>query len=405
MNDSAAAAPAAAAGGGGKYDVGDTVILMNGSLCYEAEVLQVQPVGEAPTAKAKGGRAKSGADEVSYLIRYTKWQRRPEEWVNESFIYPWTEARNKNATNRPPRKAMWAEHKPIVEPTGSNAMQVLADAGESGEGGEGGEAEGSGRRSGRARAAAAAAAEASAEEDAGAGRKRQRRPTEKARVESDAGSGRGGGGRSTTPISEGAEGDAAAALMMGGQAHGDDDADALMGLMKGSAMDAEGEGEGEDDEDDEDDDEGEEGEEEEEEEEDGEEEEEDDKDGGSDDEDDEDAEDAADDLKLILAQQKKNKEEEPKDVLKSPRADKRIDGVAHHRRKGVPMKSFKPLAVISLDGDANSEADGSKADGEAGGPNGGANKNAEDGDSGVLFKPTAGAVRRRKPACPSKSLV
>ena len=58
------AAPAAAASiapgaGGGKFEPGDTVILYNGSLCYEAEVLQVG-TGEAVAAGGKKGSKKGG---------------------------------------------------------------------------------------------------------------------------------------------------------------------------------------------------------------------------------------------------------------------------------------------------------------------------------------------------------
>ena len=39
------------------------------------------------------------------------WPRRPEEWVSEAFVFPWSEAMAKGGTNRPPRKLMWVEHK------------------------------------------------------------------------------------------------------------------------------------------------------------------------------------------------------------------------------------------------------------------------------------------------------
>jgi hypothetical protein len=53
MPPAADAPMVASGGGGGKFDVGDTIILLNGSLCYEADVLQVQGA-DAPAATKKG---------------------------------------------------------------------------------------------------------------------------------------------------------------------------------------------------------------------------------------------------------------------------------------------------------------------------------------------------------------
>ena len=121
----AADAPAAetasggSGGGGGpaevpaaKFQVGAVIILYNGSLRYEAEVLKVslsEPKKSAPAAKGGRGRVASPGPSISYLVRYTKWPRRPEEWVGEAFAYQWDESLAKIVTNRPPRKQMWAE--------------------------------------------------------------------------------------------------------------------------------------------------------------------------------------------------------------------------------------------------------------------------------------------------------
>ena len=101
----AADAPAAetasggSGGGGGpaevpaaKFQVGAVIILYNGSLRYEAEVLKVslsEPKKSAPAAKGGRGRVASPGPSISYLVRYTKWPRRPEEWVGEAFAYQW----------------------------------------------------------------------------------------------------------------------------------------------------------------------------------------------------------------------------------------------------------------------------------------------------------------------------
>ena len=77
--DTSAPAPAAVAGA--QFSEGAMVLLMNGSLCYEAQVVQV----------ADTDMSKKGAPGFSYLVRYTKWLRRPEEWVGEAFVHPHTE--------------------------------------------------------------------------------------------------------------------------------------------------------------------------------------------------------------------------------------------------------------------------------------------------------------------------
>lgn len=63
---------------GGKFEVGQSVILLNGTLCYEAEVLQFAATDPTAATTAKTGAAKKGAAEAggsSYLIRYLKWAR------------------------------------------------------------------------------------------------------------------------------------------------------------------------------------------------------------------------------------------------------------------------------------------------------------------------------------------
>ena len=107
----AAAASADAAPPGAKFQVGAVVILFNGSLRYEAEIVEVTL--NEQTKPAGKGRAKAAptGPTISYLVRYTKWTRRREEWVNEAFVYPWDEAAAKAVTNRPPRNQMWVEHK------------------------------------------------------------------------------------------------------------------------------------------------------------------------------------------------------------------------------------------------------------------------------------------------------
>ena len=102
------AAEAAAA----KFQLGAVIILYNGSLRYEAEVLKVslsEPKKSTPPAKGARGRVASPGPSISYLVRYTKWPRRPEEWVGEAFAYQWDESLAKIVTNRPPRKQMCAE--------------------------------------------------------------------------------------------------------------------------------------------------------------------------------------------------------------------------------------------------------------------------------------------------------
>ena len=119
----AAEAPAAepvsggSGGGGGgpaeaaaaKFQIGAVIILYNGSLRYEAEVLKVslsEPKKSTPPAKGARGRVASPGPSISYLVRYTKWPRRPEEWVGEAFAYQWDDQLAKIVTNRPPRKQM-----------------------------------------------------------------------------------------------------------------------------------------------------------------------------------------------------------------------------------------------------------------------------------------------------------
>lgn len=74
----AAAGEGNAAPAGGKFEVGDTVILFNGSLCYEAEVLQSQLSEWPPSKKRTIGQRKDdekaagGPPVISYLIRYTR---------------------------------------------------------------------------------------------------------------------------------------------------------------------------------------------------------------------------------------------------------------------------------------------------------------------------------------------
>lgn len=228
--DLAAAAAAAAASGPTKFGEGETVILFNGSLCYEAEVLQVQS-GDGAAGGKKGGSKKGG---LSYLIRYTKWPRRPEEWVGDAFVYPWSDAMAKGATNRPPRKAMWVEQKAAATVAGASApmdddaADADADAG-------------GGRRAGRAAKAAAAEDESAAK----AGSKRPRKA-------SDKGDEKGARGRSTTPLSDQDDGSAAAANAMALME--DSDAGALMDLMKGGGP-SDGRGEDDDGEEDEEEDE------------------------------------------------------------------------------------------------------------------------------------------------------
>ena len=406
----------AAAGGSHKFEAGETAILFNGSLCYEAEIIQVQGADAAPPKK---GAKKGSGEGTTYLIRYTKWPRRPEEWVGDSFVYPWSEQLSKSATNRPPRKLMWVEHKAA---SGSAAAAVAASAADD-DGVKDDEAEGTSgpRRGGRAAKPTAIGADA---DESGAGKKRQRKPLDKGAKDKDEGAG-GARGRSTTPLSEQDDGSAAAAAMAAME--GQSDADALMDLMKGGPSDRmaqhEEDGEEEDGEEDDEEDEGEEEEEEEEDDEsnDGEEEDEemDDKERDDDEEEgeDEDDGDAADDLKLLLAQ-KKHKEKESgqapeldSPMLKSPRADKKAVDLKH-RRKGIPLKSLKPLTLISVALDVSARGsdtgDAEGAQGEEGSGNMGTRSvNAPapaPEESGVVSR-LPGAVRRRKPKCPARSLI
>ena len=111
------AEPVVGGGGGGgggaeaaaKFQLGTVIILYNGSLRYEAEVLKVslsEPKKAATPAKGARGRVASPGPSISYLVRYTKWPRRPEEWVGEAFAYQWDDQLAKIVTNRPPRKQM-----------------------------------------------------------------------------------------------------------------------------------------------------------------------------------------------------------------------------------------------------------------------------------------------------------
>lgn len=199
-----------AGGSGSKFEVGETVILFNGSLCYEAEVVQA-----AEGKKGGGvGRKKEGSSDgpsYQYLIRYIRWPRRPEEWVGEAFVLAWTEALAKAATNRPPRKLMWVEHKgPSASTAAAKAAAAAAGGalGEEGkadgeeEGGQGGSLpEGKRGRGGKA------------EEEAAEGKvgKRARRPTEKMKEGKDQAKDQGreereaaapSRGRSATPLSD-----------------------------------------------------------------------------------------------------------------------------------------------------------------------------------------------------------
>ena len=143
----AAEAPAAepvsggSGGGGGgpaeaaaaKFQIGAVIILYNGSLRYEAEVLKFslsEPKKSTPPANGARGRVASPGPSISYLVRYTKWPRRPEEWVGEAFAYQWDETLAKIVTNRPPRKQMWAEptHAPPRTPRAHRIIHTTASA-------------------------------------------------------------------------------------------------------------------------------------------------------------------------------------------------------------------------------------------------------------------------------------
>ena len=399
--DLAAAAAAAAASGPTKFGEGETVILFNGSLCYEAEVLQVQS-GDGAAGGKKGGSKKGG---LSYLIRYTKWPRRPEEWVGDAFVYPWSDAMAKGATNRPPRKAMWVEQKAAATVAGASApmdddaADADADAG-------------GGRRAGRAAKAAAAEDESAAK----AGSKRPRKASDKGDEKGRAGADDAavGPGRRQR---RGGQCDGADGGLRRGSAHGPHEgggpSDGRGEDDDGEEDEEEDEEEGEEEDDDEDDDEDSNGEEEEE-------EEENDKEENDDEEndDEEDADDAADDLKLILAQQKhKDKKdlqaqggqhEDSPGMLKSPRADKKpVD--LKHRRKGVPLRSLRPLMLLGTAGSVEAKDKSGEGDDAAGDDATGdlskskASAPAPAEESGVLTRAPAG-IRRRKPKCPTKSL-
>ena len=133
----AEALTAAAAEGSGRFEEGSSAILSNGSLVYEVEIVEA-PSDPAPR-KGKKPAAESSA---MYLVRYSRYAKRPEEWVAESFFYPWTEALMRLATNRPPRKQMWVEVKTAAtagRPARDEDPEVDPDA----------EMAAAGRRSGR----------------------------------------------------------------------------------------------------------------------------------------------------------------------------------------------------------------------------------------------------------------
>mmetsp|Transcript_35681 Transcript_35681/g.93675 ORF Transcript_35681/g.93675 Transcript_35681/m.93675 type:complete len:263 (+) Transcript_35681:2232-3020(+) len=167
---------------GGKFEVGDVVILHNGSLCYEAEVVEAALTEVSTSKKGGAGRRKEAESPhgMSYLIRYTKWARRPEEWVADSFVHTWSEALAKGATNRPPRKLMWVGTKgSAARVSGISADDALDDPEDDSKTGDADFAKAEGRRSGRAPKPAATSPDPGAGADE-AGRKRQRKPTEKA---------------------------------------------------------------------------------------------------------------------------------------------------------------------------------------------------------------------------------
>jgi|LauGreStaDraftv2_3_1035109.scaffolds.fasta_scaffold17665_1 hypothetical protein len=436
---------ASGGGGGGKFDVGDTIILLNGSLCYEADVLQVQGA-DAPAATKKGTKKAEPAPAAtrSYLVRYTKWPRRPEEWVAEMFVNEWSEALAKGATNRPPRARMWDAKKAGGAKGGAAGADDEEELDEEDEPApkpapkvDGGAApkvedKAEGRRSGRGPKPSTAVNETGADE---AGSKRQRKSNDKAeevKEEKAAGKGvgavrgaaAGGGGRaaarSVTPFSDGEGGESTMAV------HADEDANALMDLFGGGGgkkdpktLKEEGEEEdddmnddeeeGEDDDNEEED--GEDGEEDEDEDEEEEEEEEanDDREGEAEVDDDEEEEEVEDDLKLILAQQKQKdkkdanllKEQEAAQLeIKSPRAEAKKameDARRKHRRKGLPMKSLPApreidLAARTLEGEGDPKA---------------ALSDERPPSSAATTKDTSGVarVRRRKPAKPCASLL
>ena len=116
----AAAAPASqeaawgATKGAGHFQVGSCAITSGANCVYEVEILQVAEVPAAKAAAKGGARTSRGkatpeAPEVSYLVRYTKWPRRAEEWVPGHFVVGWSEQLAKAATSRAPKKGLWAD--------------------------------------------------------------------------------------------------------------------------------------------------------------------------------------------------------------------------------------------------------------------------------------------------------
>ena len=108
------------AGNGGRFQVGSFAITSGANCIYEVEILQV---AEAPAAKAAKGGARPGrskampeAPDVSYLVRYTKWPRRAEEWVPGQFVVGWNEQLAKAATSRAPKKGLWADSATATDP-------------------------------------------------------------------------------------------------------------------------------------------------------------------------------------------------------------------------------------------------------------------------------------------------
>ena len=95
---------------------------------------------------------------------------------------------------------------------------------------------------------------------------------------------------------------------------------------------------------------------------------------------------------------------------RSPRADKKVtEEEKRHRRKGVPLKSLRPLtqsnAAVPADAPANAADDDVSPNAETSvdSGRGSAPLPPPPEDSGVLFR-VPGGVRRRKPTCPVKAL-
>ncbi len=279
-----------------------------------------------PAAKGARGRVANPGPTISYLVRYTKWPRRPEEWVGEAFAYQWDEQLAKIVTNRPPRKQMWVEAK------GAAAEKKAAEDG-----------------AGEASAAADAAAdEGKAAVKSGRG---SRGPTT-ADAEGLVAVGRGQRGKKLTE-----KGEAAKAASVA-EARGDEGAvemdeedemsgglGALMKLGRKAAAKQRSE---------EDDEEGEEGEEGDGEDEDEEEEEEeegegedDDEDGDSQEEEEEEddmygEEDEDEDMIRIARERAAEQPSMLMQMAEATAAEPKPKAEATHRRKGVPLKSIRP---------------------------------------------------------------